>query len=110
STFRHYGGYSATLLADGQVLVAGGGEYFSGPVSAEELYDPTNGNWTRIGRLITERESHTATLLRNGKVLVAGGLEGVLSVCNTSLRSSELYDPGMTQRCQKKKSEDPRLR
>ena len=94
STFRHYGGYSATLLAEGQVLVAGGVEYFSGPVSAEELYDPTNGNWTRISRLITERESHTATLLRNGKVLVAGGLEAVLDVCNTSLRSAELYDPG----------------
>ena len=94
NTFRHYGGYSATLLAEGEVLVAGGVEYFSGPVSAEELYDPTNGNWTRISRLITERESHIATLLRNGKVLVAGGLEAVLDVCNTSLGSAELYEPG----------------
>ena len=97
STFRHYGGYSATLLADGQVLVAGGVDYYSNQlVSAEELYDPTTGNWTRISRLITGRASHTATLLRNGKVLVAGGLEGVLGVCNNSLRSAELYDPGMT--------------
>jgi len=94
SSFRHYGGYSATLLGDGQVLVVGGLDYNSNqPVSAEELYDPTTGNWIRVRRLITGRDSHTATLLRNGKVLVAGGLEGVLGVCNTSLRSAELFDP-----------------
>ena len=83
------------LLADGQVLVAGGVDYYSNQlVNAEELYDPTTGNWARTSRLVTGRDSHTATLLRNGKVLVAGGLEGVLGVCNTSLRSAELYDPG----------------
>src|SRR5262245_14943825 len=91
STFRHYGGFSATL-ADGKVLVAGGVDYSSNQaISAEELYDPATGNWTRVSRLITSRGSHTATRLRNGKVLVAGGLEAVLGVCNTSLRSAELY-------------------
>jgi N-acetylneuraminic acid mutarotase len=95
STFRHFGGYSATLLADGKLLVAGGFHYYSNqPVSAEELYDPTTGNWTRISRLIRGRDSHTATLLGNGKVLVTGGLEGVLGVCNTSLGRAELYEPG----------------
>ena len=61
--------HTATLLQNGQVLVAGGDDT---GVSAE-LYDPTTGMWTATGNLATGRSVHTATLLANGQVLVADG-------------------------------------
>jgi large repetitive protein len=76
--------HTATLLTNGQVLVAGGDN-----LSSAELYDPATGLWTATGSLATARGSHTATLLPNGKVLVAGG-DGTN---NSALASAELYDP-----------------
>jgi hypothetical protein len=77
---------TATLLANGKVLVAGGGAG-SGPASAE-LYDPSTGTWSATGSMTTARYQHTATLLANGKVLVAGGFIGT-----SVTASAELYDP-----------------
>src|SRR4030095_9242732 len=70
--------YTATLLPNSQVLVAGGGANcdFCDPIASAELYDPVSGTWTVTGRLATARREHTATLLPNGKVLVAGGWNG----------------------------------
>ena len=80
-------GHTSTLLPNGKVLVAGGlGN--SAYLASAELYDPTTGNWTATGSLVTARKGHTATLLANGKVLVAGG-----NLNETSLASAELYDP-----------------
>src|SRR5438128_6324559 len=96
STFRHYGGYTATLLGNGQVLAAGGVDYNSGrPVTAEELYNPGSRTWTFTSRLLKSRHRHTATLLPDGQVLVAGGVEGI-SCDDAALRSAELYAPGIT--------------
>ena len=67
--------HTATLLPNGQVLVAGGL-----PTPAE-LYDPATEMST--GFMTTPRRRHTATLLPNGLVLAADGHTG----------SSELYDP-----------------
>jgi hypothetical protein len=66
------GDFSATLLADGRVLVAGGGDDHTATGTAE-LYEPATGKWTRTGEMAVPRTRHTATLLRDGTVLVAGG-------------------------------------
>ena len=76
--------HTATLLPNGQVLVAGGG---SAPASAE-LYDPATGLWSETGSINKARADHTAALLPNGQVLIAGGFVGI-----DALASAELYDP-----------------
>jgi hypothetical protein len=76
--------FTATLLLNGRVLVAGG----SGLASAE-LYDPSTGLWTATGSMTAGRYEHTAVLLGSGQVLVAGGS----NTASPSLSSAELYTP-----------------
>jgi hypothetical protein len=46
-----------------------------------------------VGSLNTSRAQHTATLLQNGKVLIVGGQNNLSSGNDTTLASSEIYDP-----------------
>jgi N-acetylneuraminic acid mutarotase len=62
---------SATLLGDGRVLVAGGGNPYGTTIYAE-LYDPASGKWTPAGRM-TDWHGPEAVLLQDGRVLLAGG-------------------------------------
>lgn len=79
--------HTATLLTNGEVLVAGG--FGASAVQATaELYDPATGNWSFTGSLNTHRFSHTATLLPDGTVLVAGGDD-----LSGGVAPAELYDP-----------------
>ena len=87
------GGHTATLLANGKVLVAGGliSLNFAGVSVAftAELYDPATGAFAPTGNLTATREEHTATLLPDGRVLIVGGA----SASQGTLASAEIYDP-----------------
>jgi N-acetylneuraminic acid mutarotase len=78
---------TATRLANGKVLIAGG-QNNTGYLASAELYDPATDIWSSAGSMASARFLHTATLLANGKVLVVGGF-GV----GGFLASAELYDP-----------------
>ena len=87
---------TATLLADGRVLVAGDDEVNGSNPAFADLYDPGSGTWTSTGRMIGARDRHTATLLRDGKVLVTGGWDDLANLGNgavATLASAEFYDP-----------------
>jgi uncharacterized protein (TIGR03437 family) len=81
-------GHTATLLANGKVLVVGGYTRRVATGSAE-LYDPATGQWSATGSLSTPRGGHIAVRLANGKVLVAGGN----SDSSAEISSAEIYDP-----------------
>jgi hypothetical protein len=81
--------HTATLLADGRVLVVGGEDEFDHknlPL-ATEIYNPSTGKWAAIGKMNISRRQHTATLLPSGNVLVAGGSTPA------AVTSAELFDP-----------------
>jgi hypothetical protein len=70
---------TATLLADGRVLISGGMRNGGGggaSTSDAEVFDPAVGTFTTAGTMNSQRTDHTATLLANGEVLIAGGWNG----------------------------------
>ena len=80
--------HTATLLADGKVLIVGGTGYFgAGPA---QLFDMTSETWREPGPPNSARLNHTATLLASGKVLLAGS--GALRGTAVSI-AVETYDP-----------------
>ena len=79
--------FTATLLGNGKVLVAGGSNVFGQGISGAELYDPATGTFAATGSLASSRHIHAAALLNDGKVLITGGWN------NGGLAGSELYNP-----------------
>jgi len=79
--------YTATLLTNGQVLIAGGrGD--SPVLVSSELYDPIADSWSRTGDMVEAHSSATTVILADGKVLVSGGV-GV----SETLATAEIYTP-----------------
>jgi Kelch motif len=86
--------HTATRLADGRVLIAGGCT-LDGCEGTErgrraELFDPRRGRFDPAGSMAVSRVSHTATRLPGGRVLIAGGYSGE---GGQPLRSAEVFDP-----------------
>jgi Galactose oxidase, central domain len=82
---------TATLLNNGRVLIAGGGDNSNEVLASVDLYDPAANSFVPPASTPTmnqARHSATATLLPNGKVLIAGGEE-----LSKTLASTELYTP-----------------
>ena len=79
--------HTATLLPNGNVLLAGGVDQ-----ATAELFNSLTRQWSDTGAMKQARRYHTATLLFNGKVLVTGGV-GIRSGATSSLSTCELYNP-----------------
>jgi hypothetical protein len=101
---NHYGG-AAVRLADGRVLITGGG--YAGitglrpgdgnyGLAACEIFDPVTERFTTTGALSERRMLHTATRLPDGRVLIAGGetlLAAPRHVDLSYTATCELFDP-----------------
>ena len=74
-------GHTAVRLADGRVLMLGGGVVYFDGGSGVESYDPINGTWTAAAPMAVAQVYPPAALLPDGRVVVGNG-NGV-----------ELYDP-----------------
>jgi len=81
---------NTVLLADGTVLVVGGGSggSYIGPVRTPERYDPVSATWTRMAAQAAPRMYHSiAVLLPDGRVLSAGQSQGALQ------QTGEIFSP-----------------
>jgi hypothetical protein len=88
--------HTATLLPNGNVLVAAGRYKGHYGITKAEVYNPSTGTFSTTGNLNTGRYYHTATLLPNGEVLIVGGSLGVYSPTGSyteCLAGAELYNP-----------------
>ena len=93
---------TATLLANGKVLIAGGTWGDIGGSNIAEIFDPASGLFTATGRMTAGIGAFAAaTLLPEGRVLIAGRYDGVkcgnIIIGQPQLGScpgeAELYDP-----------------
>jgi N-acetylneuraminic acid mutarotase len=80
---------TATRLASGKVLVAGGATAAMDALNSSEIYDPTAKTWTVSTKMVTARSDYASTMLANGNILFMGG-ENINGV---SINKAELYNP-----------------
>ena len=68
--------HTASLMADGRVMVVGG-RNFQGSVAQNEIYNPATRTWSAASTLIAARVNHAAVVLAGGdQVLIIGGTVG----------------------------------
>jgi hypothetical protein len=95
-TFSTIGGgieaSTATLLANGKVLFAGGSSD-SGGGNGAYLFDPATESFSATGSMSVARLAQSATLEGDGTVLIAGGQVCPGNGTCPALASAEIYDP-----------------
>ena len=88
--------HTATLLNDGELLVAGGATTYhlaNGKVTAQaEIYNPKSNAWRAAASMSRPRYVHGAVLLADGRVLVAGGWYSE-SDLDPAHETADIYDP-----------------
>lgn len=85
--------HTATRLADGKVLIAGG-MCRNGSQKTAEIFDPSTGKFTAAaGDMVTPRHGHSAILLPNNEVLLAGGVVEQPGGSVGCPQAGDLYDP-----------------
>jgi hypothetical protein len=92
---------TASLLPNGQVLVAGGiifysngsGGYITSSIPSADLYNPATGNWSPAASMTTGRSSAAAVVLGDGTVLETGGYGPILLNNGQVQSSAEIYIP-----------------
>jgi Kelch motif/Galactose oxidase, central domain len=95
---RYY--HTATLLASGKVLLAGGQGTAGQILPDTEIYDPVANSFTATGSMLvdpavdTGRWLHSATLLGDGTAVVVGGDAGTIAAVGANyLATAQVYDP-----------------
>ncbi len=85
--------HTASLLADGTVLIAGGQDSSTDTLATMETYDPVAGTFSAVtAGLVVPHHNHTATVLPIAGVLIAGGTNTTVSG-STIESSAEVYTP-----------------
>ena len=93
--------HTATLLADGRILLTGG-QNQTGVLASAEIFDPATETFAALAStLTTPRAGHTATLLPDGRVLILGGQTAAGAVASAevfspSTNSFSTVTPGLT--------------
>jgi hypothetical protein len=93
--------HTATVLANGRVLIVGGATlggwgfpFYGSATPTAEIFDPATNTSTATGTMGAPRFGHTATLLASGKVLFTGGFAMAnVNQQASGLASAEIYDP-----------------
>jgi N-acetylneuraminic acid mutarotase len=81
---------TAALLANGQVLVAGGQDASGTATATADLYNPATNSFSPAHAMAVARAGAAAASLPGGKLLVAGGED----TSSTPIANAEVYDPG----------------
>jgi hypothetical protein len=90
--------HTATLLPNGQVLIAGGvtAAQSQSPTWSVEIYDPVAQTFTLAGNMSAVRYNHAATLMNDGRVLISDGLT-IAGTPGSGIGLDEIYDPNSGQ-------------